>query len=427
MIWQPFLPYNALIVRYNEIGTKGRNRLAFEEALGESLQRVLSSVGKLKILNEHGRLFLLPEYKPHFTPEDIQLMRDVLPTVPGLSSLSPGFYVEPTLEAIEAVMRQWFDTVFEAFMAQSPRPALTYAMRARRADKKFPMTTDEMERYFAKMVIGNHPELSIDLKKANLLVEVEIRYHQAFISFERIYGAGGLPVGTAGGTLALLSGGIDSPVACFQMMRRGCSVDYVTFHSEPYTPPEYIQKITSIARQLNNYQPRGRLVAVNLLSAQKEIRDKCRSRYRTILYRRFMLRIANRLAKLFGSKAIVTGENLGQVASQTLDNMSVIENASEMLVLRPLLTFEKLETVAIAEKIGTFNLSAVNVPDSCTVFAPDDPATSARLDFVLFEEKALDVENLVKQCLESAVIINPDTGAQHLLKDLPVGDRRFTL
>ena len=110
-----------------------------------------------------------------------------------------------------------------------------------------------------------------------------------------------------------------------------------------------------------------------------------------------------------------------------MDNMSVIENASEMLVLRPLLTFEKLETVAIAEKIGTFNLSAVNVPDSCTVFAPDDPATSARLDFVLFEEKALDVENLVKQCLESAVIINPDTGAQHLLKDLPVGDRRFTL
>ncbi|MBO7534413.1 MAG: hypothetical protein J6T46_10530, partial [Victivallales bacterium] len=235
MIWQPFLPYNALIVRYNEIGTKGRNRLAFEEALGESLQRVLSSVGKLKILNEHGRLFLLPEYKPHFTPEDIQLMRDVLPTVPGLSSLSPGFYVEPTLEAIEAVMRQWFDTVFEAFMAQSPRPALTYAMRARRADKKFPMTTDEMERYFAKMVISNHPELSIDLKKANLLVEVEIRYHQAFISFERIYGAGGLPVGTAGGVLALLSGGFDSPVACFQMMRRGCSVDYVTFHSEPYT------------------------------------------------------------------------------------------------------------------------------------------------------------------------------------------------
>ena len=144
MIWQPFLPYNALIVRYNEIGTKGRNRLAFEEALGESLQRVLSSVGKLKILNEHGRLFLLPEYKPHFTPEDIQLMRDVLPTVPGLSSLSPGFYVEPTLEAIEAVMRQWFDTVFEAFMAQLPRPALTYAMRARRADKKFPMTSPEI-------------------------------------------------------------------------------------------------------------------------------------------------------------------------------------------------------------------------------------------------------------------------------------------
>ncbi|MBP5672115.1 MAG: tRNA 4-thiouridine(8) synthase ThiI [Victivallales bacterium] len=427
MIWQPFLPYNALIVRFNEIGTKGRNRLAFEEALGASLQRVLSSVGKLKVINEHGRLFLLPEYKPSFTAEDIQLMRDTLPMVPGLSSLSPGFYIEPTLEAIEQIMDRWFDTVYLAFVSQSPCPPKTYAMRARRADKKFPMNTDELERHFAKTIIAAHPDLSIDLKNANLLVEVEIRYHQAFVSFERIYGAGGLPVGTAGNVLALLSGGIDSPVACFQMMRRGCSVDYVTFHSEPYTPPEYISKIVSIARQLNNYQQRGRLVAVNLLAAQKEIRDKCRSRYRTILYRRFMLRIANQLARLFGSKAIVTGENLGQVASQTLDNMGVIEQASDLIILRPLLTFEKLETVAIAEKIRTFDLSAQNIPDSCTVFAPDDPATFSKLNFILFEEKALDVEGLVRQCLESAIIINPDTDTRHPLKDLPVGDRTFSL
>ena len=211
------------------------------------------------------------------------------------------------------------------------------------------------------------------------------------------------------------------------MMRRGCSVDYVTFHSEPYTPPEYIGKIISIARRLNNFQPRGRLAAVNLLAAQKEIRDKCRSRYRTILYRRFMLRIANQLARLFGSKAIVTGENLGQVASQTLDNMAVIEEASDLIVLRPLLTFEKLETVAIAEKIGTFDLSAQNIPDSCTVFAPDDPATFSRLNFLLFEEKALDVEGLVRQCLETTIVINPDTDTRHPLKDMPIGDRIFSI
>lgn len=427
MIWQPFLPYNALIVRYNEIGTKGRNRLAFEEALGESLQRVLAPVGKLKTLNERGRLFLLPEDKEAFTAEDIQLMRDVLPTVPGLSSLSPGFYTEPSLEAIESIITKWFETVYQAFTSQTPPLPRTYAMRARRADKSFPMTTDELERHFAKAIIGAHPDLSFDLKKANLLVEVEIRYHQAFVSFERIYGAGGLPVGTAGNVLALLSGGFDSPVACFQMMRRGCSVDYITFHSEPYTPPEYISKIASISRQLNNYQPRGRLVAVNLLPAQKEIRDKCHSRYRTILYRRFMLRIANRVARLFGSKAIVTGENLGQVASQTLDNMAVIEKASDLLILRPLLTFEKLETTAIAEKIGTFNLSSQNVPDSCTVFAPDDPATSTRLKFILFDEKLIDVDGLVQQCLESAIVINPDTDTRHPLKDLPVGNRTFTI
>ena len=213
--------------------------------------------------------------------------------------------------------------------------------------------------------------------------------------------------------LALLSGGIDSPVACYQMMRRGCQVDYLTFHSEPYTPPAYLTKVTGIARRLNDYQKRGRLASVNLVSAQKAIRDGCRMRFRTVLYRRMMLRVATALAPFFGAKALVTGDNLGQVASQTLENMSVINEAAGLMVLRPLLTFDKLATMALARDIATLELSQVECPDSCTVFAPDNPALYASLEEIQAEEARLDIPSLLQQCLETCVIINPVSGAAH--------------
>lgn len=417
MPWQPALPYNALICRYNEIATKGRNRSIFEDRLAVSLKRALAPMGRLSVEWSHGRVFFKHLDGHAFTTEDLELIRKTVPQVAGVSSVSPGFLIQPNLEAIEKTVLEFFPAIHDAFMSATPAMEPTYAMRARRANKGFPMTVAELEIYFAEKILPNFQDLRLDLKNANLVVEVEVRHHQAFVSFERIQGPGGLPVGSGGRVLALLSGGIDSPVACYQMMRRGCTVDFITFHSEPYTPPAYITKVAAIARKLNEYQTYGRMVSINLLDAQKEIRDCCRSRYRTVLYRRFMLRLAQYVATVFHDKALVTGDNIGQVASQTLENMSVINQATDMLVLRPLLTFDKLDAIAIAERIGTFDISSEQVPDSCTVFAPDDPATSTILHAILKDEEKLNIPDLLERCIASAVIVNVNS-----LKETPLAE-----
>ena len=412
--WQPSLPYNAFLCRYNEIGTKGRNRVRFEEQLADGLQRSLAPIGPLRVIFEHGRIILQPkDGREPLDAAGLALLRQRVPGIAGVSSISPGFLVKPTLAAIEEVIENSFPAVCEAFLAQDPPPVPSYAMRARRSDKRFPMDCQQVETHFARTLLPRYPQLHLDLKNANFVVEVEIRKLRAFVSYERIDGPGGLPAGSSGRVLALLSGGIDSPVACFQMMRRGCMVDYITFHSEPYTPPAYITKLCGIARKLNDYQRRGRLVTVNLLPAQLAIRDHCRSRHRTVLYRRFMLRIASIVARAFNAEALVTGDNIGQVASQTLSNMAVINAATDMMVLRPLLTFEKLETTDIAQRIGTFALSIEDVPDTCTVFAPDDPATATELDRIREDEQNIDIDALLAECLQQTFIVNPRSFSQH--------------
>ena len=249
----------------------------------------------------------------------------------------------------------------------------------------------------------------MDLETPRLAVELEIRKDRAFLCYERIDGPGGLPPGTGGSVLALLSGGIDSPVACYLMMKRGCLVDYVTFHSEPYTPPELILKVGRLAGQLNRFQFGGRLAAVNLVEAQKAIRDTCESRYRTILYRRFMVRIAAVLARVYGAKALVTGDNIGQVASQTLSNLAVVSAAAPTMILRPLLAFDKKDTMVLARHLGTLAESEHSVPDSCTVFAPADPATSAKFYRVEAQEARLDVMGLIHACLDATVQVDLTT------------------
>ena len=405
------IPYSALECRYNEIGTKGKNRGIFEDQLADSLRRAFSAIGGMNFRFDHGRIFILPQ-NGVFSDDDIKLIRARAKAVAGLASLSPGFLVAPDFNTIEAKVLELFPEIYRQYAA-SRNPAMTYSMRIRRCDKAYPMTCMEMEKYFAEKLLPQYPQLKIDLKHAELLVEIDIRFSQAFISFERISGPGGLPSGSGGRVLALLSGGFDSPVACYEMMRRGCTVDFIAYNSDPYTPPAYITKVTNIARHLNQFQKRGKLVSVNLLAAQKEIRDKCQSRFRTVLYRRFMMRIASIVAKKFDCKALVTGDNLGQVASQTLDNMLVISQSVPDMILRPLITFDKLDTLAIARDIGTYDLSVEQVPDSCTVFAPPDPTTSAPLESIIKNEELLDIPALIDACLRETVIINPNTDHQY--------------
>lgn len=411
-IHYPSLPCNALLCRYNEIAMKGRNRLAFETTLIGSLVRTLSPMGSLHVFRERGRIFAIPASgRETFSPADHKIMTTRLPWIPGLASASPGFLIKPDLEAAEDLLDRTFETVYhaacDAFPGGTPIP---FRVRVNRSDKTFPMVATEIECRLADRLLPKYPRLSVDLKKPSLCVELEIRRRRAFFSYQRIAGPGGLPAGTGGRALALLSGGIDSPVACYQVMRRGCTLDFLTFHSEPYTPPALITKVAELARILNRYQPPGRLLAVNLLPVQRAIRDACANRFRTVLYRRFMIRIATEIANDLKAEALITGDNMGQVASQTLPNLTVISAASPMLILRPLLAAEKRETMMFAERIGTYEVSIQQVPDSCTVFAPQNPATVSFVPQIEREERFLSVPELVHECLGLTTEVDIDTG-----------------
>ncbi|MDD3952938.1 MAG: tRNA 4-thiouridine(8) synthase ThiI [Lentisphaeria bacterium] len=414
--WQPFFPYNAILCRYSEIGTKGRNRFIFEERLRTDLQRRLAALGNLHFSNDRGRIFILPEApKTIFTAADLALLRREIPLLAGLASVSPGFYVKPDIGGIEQVIDTHFPALYHAFQKCPHALPPTYAMHSRRSDKSFPMSCEEVEIHFATRLHQRFPDLTIDLQHAHLVIELEIRKNMAFISFERIEGPGGLPSGSAGRVLGLLSGGFDSPVACYQMLRRGCCMDFLTFHSSPFTPPATLTKVCALVRRLNDFQTSGKLLTINLLPAQKAIRDACFSRFRTVLYRRFMLRLAEYVAGYLRAQALVTGDNLGQVASQTLENLTVINAATSMLIIRPLITADKNDTMALAEKIGTWKLSSENVPDSCTVFAPPDPATRTNLKKILQQERLIPIDLLLKQCLETTSILNPNDYSQQIV------------
>ena len=245
-----------------------------------------------------------------------------------------------------------------------------------------PATREELDLFY-KHGIG------VVLDEADITLGVEVRDEFAIVFFESFKAPGGLPVGSNPRVLTLLSVGIDSPVAAWQIMKRGSPTEFITFHSAPYTPPETIDKVRSLVRILNRFQRHGRLFIVNLAEFQKAVRDNCSERMRTVLYRRAMFRIAEAVARREDCRALVTGEALGQVASQTVVNMDTINRAVDMLVLRPLVGADKLETIAVAERIGTMKLSSVQVPDSCTVFAPSSPATAVPAAIALKEESKI--------------------------------------
>lgn len=254
----------------------------------------------------------------------------------------------------------------------------------------------------AAEVLGEN-SFKINLDQADLTLGCEIRDEFAVVYFDTWEAPGGLPVGSNPRVLTLLSGGIDSPVAAWMIMKRGSASDFVTFHSSPYTPPETVDKVRGIAGKLNEFQRKGRFFAVNLLPLQKAVRDYCNERMRTVLYRRAMLRIAEMIARRSDCKALVTGDALGQVASQTVVNMDTINRAIDMLVLRPLVGADKLETIAIAEKIGTFAASSVQVPDSCTVFAPANPSTAVPAVLAEAEEaKIPDYNSLLEEIVNAS-------------------------
>ena len=405
--------YNAILCRYHEIATKGDNRGFFERKLLENLRWLLRDRPDLKFRRVQGRVWIEKSDRTEFLPEELDaIARELRLRALGLESFSPAVFLAPDMAAIRRAAQALCDRVFPPTLAAAERDGrkVSFRIRARRSDKKFPLHSKEIEIELATLIGSRYGDdrLDIDLSHGEITVGVEVREEFAVLFLERFPAPGGLPVGSNDRLLALLSGGIDSPVACYLMMKRGSPVDFLAFHSAPYTPEETVDKVRGIANYLNTFQKDGRLFFANLAPLQKLIRDRCNPRFRTVLYRRMMFRIAASVAARRKIGALLTGESLGQVASQTVVNMGTIDNATDMTVLRPLCGMDKMETIRLAEAIGTFPLSTVQVPDSCTVFAPPSPSTRVSVaDAEAEEAKIPEFPELLAEIVEQSLSESP--------------------
>jgi thiamine biosynthesis protein ThiI len=381
--------FNAIICRYNEIAIKGNNRAMFENRLIENIYGLLKDIEEIKVSRVRGRIWVQRPARQPLSDSELDIIKEQLPRAFGVESFSPVIMCGLDIEEICGAVDGSCDQFIQAAMTKKTVPA--FRIRATRSNKKFPLISKDIEIRLAKVVAVKYGagRLSVDLTDADVTVGCEVRDEFAFVYYESFQGPGGLPVGCNSPVLALLSGGIDSPVACYMTMKRGCRVDYITFHSSPYTPQITIDKVKRIAVELNRFQRPGKLHICNLAPIQKLIRDNCNPRNRTVLYRRMMFRIAEKVARKTGCMALVTGESVGQVASQTIINLNTINDAINMLALRPLIGMDKSEGIALAERIGTFELSREQAPDSCTVFAPSSPSTAVPIDRAKEDEALL--------------------------------------
>ncbi|MCP4093047.1 MAG: tRNA 4-thiouridine(8) synthase ThiI [Planctomycetes bacterium] len=384
---------STLLVRYGEIGLKGGNRPAFERALCANLKSALGPLPGLITLRRRGRILV---------EADVDLKAHIARAaqVFGVTSLSPAdkLYLDA-----EAIKKRAAELVQESLQQHfAGREQVTFRITVNRGNKAFPKTSLQLTLELADLVLPANPSLKVQLKGAELTLEVDIREEEALVFARRHAGPAGLPVGSMGRGLTLLSGGIDSPVAAWMMMKRGMRMEFVSFYSFPHTGPQSREKIIRLAEELGQWQPRTVLHMVPFAAYQEAIRDTCPEPYRTVLYRRAMQRIASLVAARRKCRALVTGESLGQVASQTMQNMAVIEEASRIPVLRPLIGMDKTEAITMARNIGTYKLSTLPAPDCCTVFQPESPIIFGRLEDALKAEEALDIETLTFQAVKGA-------------------------
>lgn len=375
-----------LLVHYHEIALKARNRPFFVNQLVRNLKRATADFPVRRIQKLPGRV-LLELAGENAAQEVAERVRRVF----GVANCCSALRCDLDLEALK-------DTAAKALAG---RPFQTFRVTARRAYKTFPLTSPQLNEILGTFVLERFPA-RVDLKNPELTLFVDILPKEAFIYLEKVPGPGGLPVGVAGRVIALLSGGIDSPVAAYRMMRRGCQVSFVHFHGAPFLDRRTQEKAREIVKLLTRYQYTSRLYLVPFGEVQQEVVVNTPAPYRVLLYRRLMARIAEHLASLEGAKALVTGESLGQVASQTLENLTVIEEAVKLPLLRPLIGMDKEEITEQAKEIGTYEISIQRDQDCCTLFVPRHPATRATMDDIGRAEMTLDLDRLVQAGAERA-------------------------
>ncbi|NLN40831.1 MAG: tRNA 4-thiouridine(8) synthase ThiI [Clostridiales bacterium] len=381
-----------ILVRYGEIYLKGQNRPFFEKMLINNIKKTLEPFGKPKVYKAQGRIYI-----ENLKVEGIVL--DRLSKVFGAIGINPAWKTDKDLEAIQAMVK----AVMEDALEKATKENLTFKVESRRADKTFPMNSMDLSRKMGGFILKNFPGLKVDVHNPDIKINLEIREH-AYAYHENIPGAGGMPVGTNGKTALLLSGGIDSPVAGWMIAKRGVRLTAVHYHSFPYTSDKAKEKVIDLCRLLTEYCGPIRLHVVPFTEIQQELYEKCPDGLLTILMRRFMMRIAERIAKKEGAQALVTGESIGQVASQTLEALASTDDVVTMPVFRPLVGLDKNEIVEISKKINTYETSILPYEDCCTVFVPRHPVTRPKLEKVRQAETLVDVEALIERALEDVEV-----------------------
>ncbi len=374
----------AIIIRYSEIHLKGNNKEYFESALISNLKTALKGFD-LQFGRSNAR-YVLRNFDESLTPQIIDCVKNVF----GVHSLSVAEEVPSTLEDIRA-----------AAIALAPKRG-SFKVSTNRADKRFPLHSMDLSAEIGGDVLENNSALTVNLHNPDHVINIDIRENgKTFVFRDVIRGVNGMPVGTGGKAVAMLSGGIDSPVAMYMMAKRGMSLRAMHFHSFPYTSAQAKQKVLDLAAIVKKYTLRMTVDVVSFTEIQTAIHERCPEEYMITIMRRFMMRIAEKLARINGCGAVVTGESLGQVASQTLESITSTNAVAHIPVFRPLIGFDKEEIIDIAHKIGTYETSILPYEDCCTIFLPKRPVTKPRLSAVEKVESALDVESLVQNALQN--------------------------
>lgn len=380
-------------VSFGELTLKGKNRHTFEK---RAISKILAAISDYKIeeyYQEQGKLYIKANV------EEFDEMIDEIKKVFGIVYISPCIKCEKTLESMQNGVLELMRTKIVEGKLQ------TFKVDVHRVDKRFEIKSPELNPMLGGIILKNYSKyFKVDIKNPDMFVYVDIK-DNCYVYTDRIKGWGGLPIGSSGRGLLLLSGGIDSPVAAFLMAKRGVKVDCLHFHSYPFTSQRGYEKVKKLASEISYYTGNITFYSINLLPVYKEISKNCKERMMTIISRRFMMRMAERIANENKIDALITGESLGQVASQTIQGVSVINEVVDLPILRPLIASDKTEIIEIARQIGTYDTSILPFEDCCSVFTPKRPVTKPRLYDVKSEEEKLDIEALVQECIDNMEVI----------------------
>lgn len=383
-----------VLIRYGELYLKGQNRPFFEKVLVKNIKKTTKPFGKPNIFRAQGRIYI----------EDIQVTRqllDNLSKVFGIVGVNPAWKTHKDLDSIKEMVK----VVMGDAISKLSKDGLTFKVESRRADKKFPMNSMDLNMDLGAFILDEFPQLKVDIHNPDIRMRLEIREH-AYAYHENIPGSGGMPIGTSGKAALLLSGGIDSPVSGWMMAKRGVQLIAIHYHSFPFTSDQSKEKVIDLCKILTDYCGNIRLHVVPFTEIQQELYEKCPDSQLTVLMRRYMMRIAERIAIKEGAKALITGESLGQVASQTLEGLAATDDAVTMPVFRPLIGLDKYEIVEISEKINTYETSILPHEDCCTVFVPRHPVTRPKIESMRDSETLIEGEVLIEKALEGVEIYN---------------------